>query len=95
MIRSGVFGVAAKSTRRWGGRKSAFRVIGETGSGFLLSRFPTTPVRAMARGFGRHPQLLGSTSLDGGETSGGRFEGEWTEYGFSVLGNTRTMTSAD
>ncbi|KAL0775707.1 hypothetical protein Bca101_040859 [Brassica carinata] len=33
----------------------------------------------MARGFGRRPLLLGSTSLDGGETSGGRFDGEWTE----------------
>ncbi|KAF2605033.1 hypothetical protein F2Q70_00028901 [Brassica cretica] len=38
---------------------------------------------AMARGFGRRPVLLGSTSLNGGETSGGRFDGEWTEYGFS------------
>ncbi|CAG7871692.1 unnamed protein product [Brassica rapa] len=40
----------------------------------------------MARGFGRRPLLLGSTSLDGGETSRGRFDCEWTEYGFLCSG---------
>ncbi|KAF2566301.1 hypothetical protein F2Q68_00027910 [Brassica cretica] len=66
----------------WVGKSSSFCLrltVVRSGVLGVVARFPATLVREMARGFGRHPQLLGSTSLDGGETSGGRFEGEWTE----------------
>ncbi|KAL0699688.1 hypothetical protein Bca4012_055810 [Brassica carinata] len=40
---------------------------------------------ATARGFGRHFLHLESMYIRDGETYGGRFDGEWTEYGRLVL----------
>ena len=85
MERSDVLGVAARSTRR---REEESRLLGLSEKTDLV--FPFSDLDdsdpATARGFGRRPLLLGSTSLGDGEVSGGRFDSGRTGYGFPVQG---------
>ncbi|KAF3564597.1 hypothetical protein DY000_02018311 [Brassica cretica] len=66
------------------GRRILLKFLFETNGGMIRRAWSRGEISgdsgpAMARGFGRRPLLLGSTSLDGGETSRGRFDGKWTE----------------